>query len=180
MLLRCQQSSKNAQELLGAGKVFKRVQRIPYVKVPECAWVCRWWREAEGFKGRFAVIFPIDRENVTFVASAPIAELHKQGLPFNPDEPRSVQADLANADNLQRCMTVFHDFDERLLTVLFLFPANSLQACPMYRGIRSENITTAAGCGMVALGCIVEDIGKSYLAREGVGCRSCGRLTHQQ
>ncbi len=80
--------------------------------------MCRWWREAEGFQGRFAVIFPIDRENVTFVASAPIAELHKQGLPFNPDEPRSVQADLANADNLQRCMTVFHDFDERLLTVL--------------------------------------------------------------
>ncbi|CAL5227826.1 g10854 [Coccomyxa viridis] len=78
----------------------------------------RWWREAEGFQGRFAVIFPIDRENVTFVASAPIAELHKQGLPFNPDEPRSVQADLANADNLQRCMTVFHDFDKRLLTVL--------------------------------------------------------------
>ena len=83
--------------------------------------MCRWWREAEGFKGRFAVIFPIDRENVTFVASAPIAELHKQGLPFNPDEPRSVQADLANADNLQRCMTVFHDFDERLLTVVFQF-----------------------------------------------------------
>lgn len=66
------------------------------------------------------MIFPIDRENVTFVASAPIAELHKQGLPFNPDEPRSVQADLAHADNLQRCMTVFHDFDERLLTVLLL------------------------------------------------------------
>ena len=90
-----------------------------HLLVKRVAWGCRWWREAEGFKGRFAVIFPIDRENVTFVASAPIAELHKQGLPFNPDEPRSVQADLANADNLKRCMTVFHDFDERLLTVLF-------------------------------------------------------------
>ena len=61
------------------------------------------------------------------MASAPIAELHKQGLPFNPDEPRSVQADLAHADNLQRCMTVFHDFDERLLTVLVLSSCFSVQ-----------------------------------------------------
>lgn len=83
-------------------------------------WAHRWWREAEGFQGRFAVIFPIDRENVTFVASAPIAELHKHDLPFNPDRPRSVQADLAHTDNLQRCLTVFHDFDERLLKVTSL------------------------------------------------------------
>jgi hypothetical protein len=87
----------------------------------------RWWREAEGFQGRFAVIFPIDRENVTFVASAPIAELHKHDLPFNPDRPRSVQADLAHADNLQRCLTVFHDFDERLLKV----PSLSTVTVPM-------------------------------------------------
>jgi hypothetical protein len=84
-------------------------------------WVRRWWREAEGFQGRFAVIFPIDQENVTFVASAPIAELHRHNLPFSPDKPRSVQADLAHADNLQRCLTVFHDFDERLLKVIPLF-----------------------------------------------------------
>ena len=80
----------------------------------------RWWREAEGFQGRFAVIFPIDSENVTFVANAPLRELHKHGLPFNPGRPRSVQADLAHADNLQRCLTVFHDFDERLLKVSLL------------------------------------------------------------
>ena len=63
------------------------------------------------------MIFPIDSENVTFVANAPLRELHKHGLPFNPGRPRSVQADLAHADNLQRCLTVFHDFDERLLKV---------------------------------------------------------------
>ena len=90
--------------------------------------MCRWWREAEGFQGRFAVIFPIDRDNVTFVASAPIAELHQRGLPFNPDEPRSVQADLAHADNLQRCMAVFHDFDERLLTVLLSLVPDALRS----------------------------------------------------
>lgn len=31
---------------------------------------------------------------------------------------RSVQEDIYEKDNLQRCLTVFHDFDERLLSVL--------------------------------------------------------------
>lgn len=31
---------------------------------------------------------------------------------------RSVQEDISEKDNLQRCLTVFHDFDERLLAVL--------------------------------------------------------------
>lgn len=31
---------------------------------------------------------------------------------------RSVQEDVYEKDNLQRCLTVFHDFDERLLEVL--------------------------------------------------------------
>lgn len=37
-----------------------------------------------------------------------------------PHKPRLVQADLAHADNLQRCLTVFHNIDERLLKVIIL------------------------------------------------------------
>ncbi|KAK9906811.1 hypothetical protein WJX75_008443 [Coccomyxa subellipsoidea] len=79
----------------------------------------RWWREnLDRFGGRFAVIFPIDRNHVTFVANAPVEHLHRHNLPFQADTSRSVQEDVYEKDNLQRCLTVFQDFDERLLEVL--------------------------------------------------------------
>jgi hypothetical protein len=45
----------------------------------------RWWRDEDG---RFAVIFPIDHDNVTFVANAPVAHLEQHGLPFHADRSR--------------------------------------------------------------------------------------------
>ncbi|EIE24293.1 acyl-CoA N-acyltransferase [Coccomyxa subellipsoidea C-169] len=79
----------------------------------------RWWKEnLDSFGGRFAVIFPIDKDHVTFVANAPVEHLHRHNLPFQADTSRSVQEDVYEKDNLQRCLTVFHDFDERLLEVL--------------------------------------------------------------
>ncbi|BDA46002.1 probable FAD-dependent urate hydroxylase [Coccomyxa sp. Obi] len=79
----------------------------------------RWWREnVDNLRGRFAVIFPIDKQHVTFVANAPVEHLDRHGLPFKADTSRSVQEDVYQKDNLQRCLTVFQDFDERLLKVL--------------------------------------------------------------
>jgi hypothetical protein len=43
----------------------------------------RWWRDEEG---RFAVIFPINNHNVTFVANAPVRFLEQSGLAFKVRE----------------------------------------------------------------------------------------------
>ena len=52
--------------------------------------IFRWWREhTDSFDGRFAVLFPINKDHVTFVANAPLAHLEKHGLPFQKDRSRS-------------------------------------------------------------------------------------------
>lgn len=52
-------------------------------------WGDRWWREnLQDFSGRFAVIFPIDAQHLTFVANAPVEHLQRHGLPFKADTSR--------------------------------------------------------------------------------------------